>query len=130
MLTHKQKGATIMALNNTVTLIGNTGDDVRIITSSETNFASLSLATTDSYKDQEGNWHNKETIWHKVIAFSPKMIETLKAFKKGTRLKITGSLSYRDFEVPGDNGGTITKREASIIVRNVEPAPLVKKDNS
>ena len=117
-----------MALNNTIILTGNTGDEVRIITSGETKFASLSLATTDSYKDKDGQWQNKDTLWHKVIAFSPKLIETLKSFKKGTRLKITGSLSYRDFEVPGENGGTITKREASIIARDIELAPLVKKE--
>lgn len=117
-----------MANNNTITLIGNTGDDVRIVTSGETRFASLSLATVDSYKDKEGNWQNKETVWHKIVAFSPKLVETLKSFKKGTRLKITGSLSYRDFEVPGENGGMITKREASIVAREVEQVPLVKKD--
>lgn len=116
-----------MALNNTITLIGNTGDEVRIITSGEKRFASLSLATTDSYKDKEGQWHNKETVWHNVLAFSPKMIESLKSFKKGTRLKITGSISYRDFEITGENGGSITKREASIIARVVELDPLVKK---
>ncbi|MCB0525756.1 MAG: single-stranded DNA-binding protein [Saprospiraceae bacterium] len=117
-----------MAINNTVTLIGNTGDDARIVAAGETRFASLSLATTDSYKDKDDTWQNKETVWHKLIAFSPKMIETLKSFKKGTRLKITGSLSYRDFEVQGEDGGAITKREASIIVRDAEQAPLVKKD--
>ena len=119
-----------MALNNTVTLIGNTGDNARIIITDESTFASLSLATTDSYKDKDGNWQNKETVWHKVISFSPKIIETLKSFKKGTRLKIIGSLSYRDFEVPCENGGSITKREATIIARDVEQAPLVKKEAS
>lgn len=117
-----------MASNNLVTLIGNTGDDVRIVTSGETTFASLFLATTDSYKDKEGNWQNKETVWHKVIAFNPKVIETLKSFKKGTRLKITGSLSYRDFEVPGEDGGSFTKREASIVAHEIELAPLVRKN--
>lgn len=117
-----------MALNNKVILIGNTGDDVRIINTEENNFATLSLATTDSYKDNEGNWHNKETIWHKVMAFSPKMIETLKSFKKGTRLQITGSLSYREFEIHGNDGNLIKKREAAVIATKVEQAPLVKKD--
>jgi single-strand DNA-binding protein len=117
-----------MANNNTVTLIGNTGDEARIVTSGETTFASLSVATTDSYKDKEGTWQNKETVWHKVIIFNPKVIETLKSYKKGTRLKISGSLAYRDFEVPGEDGGSFTKREASVIATRIEQAPLIKTD--
>ncbi len=117
-----------MAYNNTVTLIGNTGGDVRIITTEEKTFGSLSLATTDSYKDKEGNWQNKKTIWHNIIVFNPVLIKALQAYKKGTRLKITGSLSYRDFKVPGEDGDSITKREATIIAGKVEQAPLVKKD--
>jgi len=117
-----------MTYNNTVTIIGNTGDEARIIKTDDNTFATLSLATTDSYKDKEGNWQNKATIWHRVMVFNPVLIKALEAYKKGTRLKITGSLSYREFEVPGEDGGSITKREATIIAGKVEQAPLVKKD--
>lgn len=116
-----------MAFNNTIKLIGNTGSEVRIIEpEGKKPFASFSIATTDSYKDQDGNWKEKETIWHDVVAFSPKLIETLKSFKKGIRLEVLGSLSYRDFKIL-DDGKEITKREASIIAHNIEQAPLVKK---
>lgn len=113
--------------NNTVNLIGNMGSEARIIEGQEKPFAAFSLATTDSFKDNEGAWHDKQTIWHNVLAFSPKIVEEIKALKKGTRLKITGSLSYRPFEVQDGDGQVITKKEASIIAHKLELAPLVKK---
>lgn len=116
-----------MAQNNTVTLTGNLGSEARIIATEENTFAAVSLATTDSYKDEQGNWQEKDTVWHSILAFSPRVIEQLKAFKKGTRVQITGSLSYRPFEVINGEGEVITKKEAAIIASKVELAPLVKK---
>ena len=116
-----------MAINNTVKLTGNMGSEVRIIETEENTFASVSLATTDSYKDEEGNWQDKTTLWHNIIAFSPTIIEALKSLKSGTRIEVTGSLSYRPFEVQDGNGKVITKKEASVIVYKVEQAPLAKK---
>lgn len=116
-----------MAYNNTVTLTGNMGSEARIIETEENRFAAFSLATTDSYKDEAGEWHDKETIWHSILVFNPVVIEVVKNLKKGTRLKITGSLSYRPFEVMNGEGEVITKKEASILAAKVEQAPLVKK---
>ena len=88
----------------------------------------MRIATTDSYKDKETEeWKDKETIWHDILVFNPNLIQQIKDYKKGTRLKITGSLSYRDFKI-SDNGKEIKKKEASIIATKVEQAPLVKKD--
>lgn len=115
-----------MAYNNTVTLTGNMGSEARIMDTSEKDFAAFSLATTDSYKDEQENWQEKDTIWHNVLVFSPRVIEEVKALKKGTRIKITGSISYRTFEVFID-GKPVEKKEASIIAHKVELAPLAKK---
>ena len=116
-----------MALNNTIELIGNLGAKVKLIETETSTFASLSIATTDSYQDKETQeWKDKETIWHDIVCFSPAMIEKLKAFDKGARLKVIGTLSYRPFTVQLD-GKTFDKREASIVLRMVEQAPLVKK---
>lgn len=116
-----------MAQHNTVILTGNLGSEARLIATEETTFAAVSLATTDSYKDDQGNWQSKDTIWHSLLVFNPRLIEELKALKKGTRVTITGSLSYRPFEVLNGEGEPITRKEAAIIVRRMELAPLVKK---
>lgn len=118
-----------MAINNTVTLIGNMGMEARLIETEEgTQFAAFTLATTDSYKAESSEeWQEKETIWHNIIAFSPMAIEKVKRLKKGTRITVTGSLNYRPFDVITTEGKPITKKEASIIIRNVELTPLVNK---
>lgn len=117
-----------MAYNNTVILTGNMGAEAKIIEKEKTTFAAFSLATTDSYKDKEGDWQNKEAIWHDVVTFNPKLIEQLKSLDTKTRIKVTGSLSYRFFEASGQDDKTIKKREASIIARKIEEAPLVKSE--
>jgi len=120
-----------MAINNNVTLKGNLGSEARIHEDKEgREFAALSLATTDSYKDDQDQWHEKDAIWHNVIAFSPSVVAILKTLKKGTRVEITGSLSYRPFDVTNGDGEVITKKEVSIIARRVEQAPLVKKSSN
>lgn len=116
-----------MAYNNTVTLTGNMGSEARIITTEESHFAAFSLATTDSYQDDSGVWKEKDVIWHSILIFNPVLIEMVKNLKTGTRLKITGSLSYRPFEVMNGEGEIITKKEAAIIAAQVEQAPLVRK---
>lgn len=121
-----------MAKNNSVTLIGNTGSDARINESESSNtFAAVSIATTESYK-KEGSeeWQHKETVWHNVLAFNPTLIKVLDSLKKGTRIEVTGSLSYRPYQIQDGDGVVITKQEASIIAHKIELRPLAKKKTS
>jgi single-strand DNA-binding protein len=112
---------------NSMILIGNTGGEIRIHEGDGKTFATFSVATTDTYKDDGGEWQSKETVWHPIIAFNPTLVQSLKSFKTGTRLRIEGELSYRPFEVQLPDGQTVTKREVSVIARKVEQMPLVKK---
>ena len=117
-----------MAINNTVQLTGFTGAEVKIIEKEGSKtFAAFSLATRDSYKDKETEeWKDKETIWHEIVAFSPKVIEQLKSLDKGALLEISGSLSYREFKVL-DEGKQITKKEARVIANKVTELPYDKE---
>ena len=116
-----------MAINNTVTLIGNLGAEAQLIEENTTKaFVAIRLATTDSYKDSEsGEWKQKQSIWHDVITFSPTLIELLQDLKTGARIRVEGSLSYRPYKVTLD-GKEIEKKEASIIARRIEMAALPK----
>ena len=119
-----------MANNNSVTLIGNTGSDAHIIETEDSKFAAVSVATTDSYK-KEGSeeWEKKKPVWHNVLTFNPKLVKVLDSLKTGTRIEVTGSLSYRPYQVQ-DGDDLITKQEASIIAHKIELRPLVKKNPS
>ena len=121
-----------MAYHNNVTLTGNMGSEAKIIETDTRTFAVFSLATQDTYLDANEEWQEKELLWHNIIAFSPRVLEMVKSLKKGTRLTITGSLSYRPFKALVIDSTTgeqkeVTKLEASIIAHKVELTPLVKK---
>ena len=57
-----------MAINNEVTLTGNLGSEAKIIQKDDgSTFASLSIATQDSYKDKQSDeWVKKDSVWHDV----------------------------------------------------------------
>ena len=117
--------------NNTVTLIGNTGAEAeQHLTSVGKPFVSMSLYTQDSYKDDQDNWQQLPSVLHSVLAFSPRVMADLKAFKAGARLKIIGQIKYRPFEVVLDDGRVVKKYEATIIAKKVEQAALAKKHDA
>lgn len=114
--------------NNTVILTGNTGAEAEAFQSENgQGFVGLSLYTQHSYKDDQDQWVQGESIIHRVLAFRPWVMADLKSFKTGARLKITGKLSYRPFTVILDDGRKVTKNEAVIIAEKVETATLYKK---
>jgi single-strand DNA-binding protein len=113
-----------MSHNNRVELEGNLGKDPRIIEKEGKQFAALSIATTDSYKDDNGQWHNRETIWHNVLIFRPTAMNFSKTFKKGDRVRVVGSISYRAHE----KADGFKVMEAVIIGSFIEWAELTAKD--
>ncbi len=117
--------------NNTVILIGNTGAEAeeRTITGTNESFVTLSLYTSNSYKDDSGELKEYPSTRHDIVAFDPWLQRELQSFKAGTRLRIEGKLSYRAFEVMID-GQSVKKRETSIIAKKVETAVLPSKKKS
>lgn len=56
----------------------------------------LSIATTKSFKKQDGTWENK-TVWHNVVYFN-KNAETVAKFAvKGMNVCIIGELDYNEY---------------------------------
>lgn len=116
-----------MTTNNQVTLIGNLGQTPTTSATDTGEFTRLSLATTDRYKDEaSGTWQDKTPVWHSVIAFSPTVQGYARSFRKGDRVKVTGSLSYRTTELVID-GQKRFFTEASVIANRIEDARLPKK---
>lgn len=87
-----------MSISNKVILIGNVGKEPEARTMPDgTTVVSLSLATTERYKDRNGEKREK-TEWHNIV-FWGATAETIKKYAtKGMKLAIEGSLHYRDVE--------------------------------
>ncbi|MBO9484326.1 single-stranded DNA-binding protein [Salinisphaera sp. G21_0] len=83
---------------NKVILIGNIGQDPDIrFTPDGKAIANLSLATSESWKDQAGNKQEK-TEWHRIAVFG-KLAEIVQQYvTKGSKLYIEGKLQTRKYQ--------------------------------
>ncbi len=97
---------------NKVMLIGNLGKDPELrYTSSGVAVATFSIATSESWKDQDGNTQEK-TEWHNIVAWR-KLAEICGEWlKKGKRVYIEGRIQTRSY----DDKNTGQKRYITEIV--------------
>lgn len=84
-----------MASINKVMLIGNVGRDpeVRYLPAGDA-VANLPLATTDKWKDKDGN-PQERTEWHRVTFFGRQAEVAGEYLKKGSQIYVEGSLTTR-----------------------------------
>lgn len=82
---------------NRVTLIGRLGKDpeVRRLESGAA-VAKFSLATSESYKDKDGN-KQETTEWHNVVVWRSQAEIAEKFLKKGMLIYVEGKLTYREY---------------------------------
>ena len=109
---------------NKVILIGNLGKDPELrYTSSGVAVASFTLATNESWKDQDGTMQER-TQWHNIVAWR-KLAEICGEYlKKGGKIYIEGKLQYRSYD---DKNGV--KRYVTEIVLD-EMLMLDRKDST
>lgn len=84
---------------NKVILIGNLGQDpdVRYTTGGEA-IATISLATSESWKDKNTGDTQERTEWHRVVFFG-KIAEIVKQYlHKGSRVYVEGQLRTRKWQ--------------------------------
>ena len=83
---------------NKVILIGNLGKDPELrYTSGGVAVATFSVATNESWKDQDGNIQDR-TQWHNIVAWR-KLAEIAGEYlKKGSKVYIEGRLQYRTYD--------------------------------
>ena len=85
-------------MNNKVQLIGNLGQDPEIINLQDgKKLAKFSLATTDRYKNKQGEQVN-DTQWHQVVAWNKTAEIIEKYVTKGNQIGIEGKLTTRKWE--------------------------------
>jgi single-strand DNA-binding protein len=83
---------------NKVILLGNVGKDPEIrSTPGGTMVANLTLATSDRFQDQQGNWQDR-TEWHSLVAFK-RTAEIIRDYvKKGSKLYVEGKIQTRSWD--------------------------------
>lgn len=84
-----------MAGINKVILVGNLGKDPEVMSyDNGVKRAAFSLATTESYKDKEGNWV-EQTEWHNIVLWRWLAEKNL---IKGDKIYLEGKIRSRSWE--------------------------------
>lgn len=110
---------------NKATLVGNTGKDPEIrTTSAGKKVATFSLATTEKRKDHNGETQSIRS-WHNIVAWSPLAEVAEQYIKKGQLLYIDGRISYRSYET--NNGET--KYITEIVANTLQMLGAKKTDD-
>ena len=99
-------------MRNSVQLIGHLGVDPEVKTFDNSRMAKLSLATSEKYKNGDGELV-ENTQWHNVIAWGKTAEIAEKYLKKGQEVAIRGKLQTRQY---GDKDGN--KRYMTEVVCN------------
>lgn len=104
------------ALRNKVQLIGYVGNDPEIKSlKNSRKMASLSLATSETYKNADGK-STTDTQWHKVVAFG-KVAEIIEKYvSKGFEIAVDGKLVYHTYTDANEVSRTIAQVEANEIL--------------
>ncbi len=85
---------------NKVILVGNLGADPRINTTSNGGkVATLSIATSDSWKDKLSGERKERTEWHRAVIFNSQLAEIAERYlRKGSKVYLEGQLQTRKWE--------------------------------
>ena len=90
-----------MAGVNKVILVGNLGKDPEIRTlENGRKVANFSLATSESYKDRNGE-RVERTEWHNIVFWGPVADVIERYIKKGSKIYVEGKLRTRSYEQEG-----------------------------
>ena len=105
---------------NKVEIQGFLGQDAEVKTfESGRTLINIRLATSESYKNKEGEWVNNST-WHNVTYWKNKKDENLDFLKKGELVSISGKLNNRKYTDKNGEDRYITE----VVAFKVEPAKL------
>ena len=100
---------------NKVILIGWLGQDPELrYTTDGTPVCNLSIATSEVWKDNQGN-EQKHTEWHRIVFWRRLAEVAAQYLKKGSQIYVEGKIQSREYEVPANSG---TKRKAYEIIAN------------
>jgi single-strand DNA-binding protein len=98
------KGALMAGSVNKVILIGNLGADPEVRNTQDGRpVCSLSVATSDSWRDKQSGERKERTEWHRVVIFDEQICKVAQQYlKKGAKIYLEGQLQTRKWQ---DNSG-------------------------
>ncbi len=103
-----------MAGINKVILVGNLGRDPEVITfENGVKKATVSLATTESYKNKEGEWVD-QTDWHNIVLWRWLAERNL---IKGDQVYVEGKIKTRSYDDKDGNKRYVTEIVADKILK-------------
>ena len=119
---------------NAVNLIGFVGKDaeVRAAQGNSTNFAVLSLATKESWRNKQTNEWESRTEWHRILVFG-KLGDFAATLTKGVHIEVEGALRSREqtLELKGSSKkNPETKNVRSWFIRAESIRKLDRAENS
>ena len=101
---------------NKVILVGNLGQDPEIkYTAGGAAVTTLSIATSDSWKDKDSGMDQERTEWHRVVLWRRLAEIAGEYLKKGSKVYIEGQLQTRKWEQEGQ-----TRYTTEIIARDMQ----------
>lgn len=107
---------------NKVMLIGNLGKEPEVqMLEGGITVAKFSLATTESYRDKEGNVQS-ETEWHNIVAWRSLADLAGKYLKKGSMIYLEGKIKTRHYEDKDGNKKYVTEIIAESFIMLDKPA--------
>lgn len=96
---------------NKAMLLGNVGRDPVIRETSGGKIASLTIATSESWKDRASGERKERTEWTSVSIFNPHIVRVVEQYvKKGAKLYVEGELRTRKWV---DKQGETASRQRS-----------------
>ena len=101
---------------NKCILVGNLGKDPEVRHSNDGKpIVTLSLATSESWKDKATGERKEKSEWHRVVIFNEGLAKVAEAYlKKGAKVYVEGSLQTRKWT---DNSG-VEKYSTEIVLQN------------
>lgn len=101
---------------NKVQLIGNLGRDAELrYTTGGAAVATLNLATTEPYKDREGN-KKEDTQWHRVVVWGKSAEALAEYLTKGKQIYVEGKLQTRKWKDKDGNDKYTTEIRGDRVV--------------
>ena len=101
---------------NKVIIVGNLGQDPEIkYTAGGAAVTTLSIATSDSWKDKDSGMDQERTEWHRVVLWRRLAEIAGEYLKKGSKIYIEGQLQTRKWEQEGQ-----TRYTTEIIARDMQ----------